>query len=331
MQAAVHELLQAGRVVTGEEVARLEQVLCARVGRRCALAVDSGTSAITLALRLLARDRERASLRVGIPAFGCASLLVAVVAAGMTPWPLDCDPDSLTLTDSALRAGLDLVVVVHPFGMVEPMIEADWGIPVIEDIAQSADGAWRAVALGGRGRVTIASFHATKPWGGAYGGALLLDDEREEVAVRRMCDPDGATEGGVAVGHHLLSDLHALLARQRLAESEALMARRKQQAVRMRAWLQQVDAQLCSAPVGNHFRLLAASHRYPAALLRQRLQAAGVAAELPVKQPLSKWVGVDAPGADTAFRRWVSLPLLADLTDDEAAIMELAIHKAFSG
>jgi len=185
------DLLQSGNVVAGHEVVRLEQALCDRVGRHCAVAVDSGTSALMLALRLLGRERNPAVMRVGIPAFGCASLLLAVRAAGMQPCTLDCDPDTLTLMMDVPRTALDAVVVVHPFGMVEPLVDAQWDCPLVEDIAQSAGGAWRGRPLGSWGRIAIASLHATKPWGGVYGGALLLDDGSEAVALQRMIDPDG--------------------------------------------------------------------------------------------------------------------------------------------
>ena len=331
MQAAVTALLQSGRVVAGREVALLEQALCAQVGRGSAVAVDSGTSALMLALRLLGRDRDAATMRVGIPAFACASLLVAVRSAGMVPCTLDCDPETLGLTAEAAEQPLDAVVVVHPFGMVEPLMAADWHCPIIEDIAQSAGGAWRDRPLGSWGEIAIASFHATKPWGGAYGGALLLDDDAHAVALRRMIDPDGEIVADGYVGHHRLSDLHALLARMRIAQSNDLMARRAERQAELAGWLRQAGAAVCAGVAGNHFRLLARVEGLSSQTLVQRFRDCGVAAARPIKQPLSRLTGAHCPGAEAAFARWVSLPLLADCSEGERERLRAAIARVVAG
>jgi len=335
MQQAVTALLQAGEVTTGREVAQLEQALCNRLARRCAVAVDSGTAALSLALRLLSQtpslcDKKPANMRVGIPAFGCASLLWAVRAAGMRPYTLDCDPDTLTLFDNAPKTTLDAVVVVHPFGMVEPLVDAAWNCPVIEDVAQSAGATWHGKPLGSWGRITVASLHATKPWGGVYGGALLLDDDSEAQAVRRMIDPDGEAVIDGYVGHHQLSDLHALLARMRLQQSDHLAAQRAEIAASLAEGVKQAGATLCSGIAGNHFRLLLCSSTDSANALVRRFRGCGVAASLPIKQPLSRMTGEQRPGAEAAFARWVSLPLLADCSCDELQQMHDAIIKVLA-
>jgi len=331
MQAAVTELLQSGLVTAGGEVASLEHLLCDRLGRSYAVAVDSGTSALTLALRLLGRDRNPALMRVGIPAMGCASLLWAVRAAGMQPYPLDCNPDTLTLATDAPEHALDAVVVAHPFGMVDPLVDADWGCPLIEDIAQSAGAVWHARPLGSWGEITIASFHATKPWGGVYGGALLLDDESEAVALRRMIDPDNEGFADGYVGHHQLSDLHALLARMRVMECDETQRQRARQQATIVDWLKQAGAQVCKGVAGNHFRLLMRCEGYSANTLVQRFRDGGVMASLPVKQLLSAITGEQRAGAEAAFTRWVSLPLLADFSDQELEQMQHAIAKVGLG
>ncbi len=323
-QREVARLLAAGQVAAGAEVAALERTLCDQVGRAHAVAVDSGTSALSLALRLLAGEREET--RVAIPAFACASLLWAVRAAGMVPHPLDCDPDTLTLAPVGDH-GCDVVVLAHPFGMVEPQVTRDWGVPVVEDIAQSAGVVWRELPLGSRGTVTVASFHATKPWGGAYGGAVLLDDEAAAARLRAMRDPDGVPEEAGYRGHHLLSDLHALLARLRVVESDAQALRRRTHAARLAAWLEAAGAEICPGfESGNAFRLLVRCGR-PARQLVHDFRARGVAASLPIKAPLSRVLGCACPGAEESFGRWVSLPLLADFSDAELATMERAISE----
>ncbi|MDX8409250.1 MAG: DegT/DnrJ/EryC1/StrS family aminotransferase [Mariprofundales bacterium] len=311
MQQAVGQLLASGQVTAGGEVARLEALLCQQLGRRCAVVVDSATSALMLALRMWNRDGDLQ--RVGIPAFACASLYHAVRGAGLQPVAMDCDADTLTLGNQALAQaeGLDAVILAHPLGWAEPLVAAEWPCPWIEDVAQSVGASWQGRPLGGFGRISVASFHATKPWGGAYGGALLLDDDVEAVELRRMIDSDGMVCAGSYVGHHQLSDLHALLARLRIEQAAELQQRRGQQFARLSEWLAAAGATVLAGQAGNHFRLLMCTEQ-PASLLVEAFRAHGVAAALPIQQPLSRLTGDVATGAEAAFARWLSLPLLTD-------------------
>ncbi|MDQ6951671.1 MAG: DegT/DnrJ/EryC1/StrS family aminotransferase [Mariprofundales bacterium] len=335
-QRAISQLLASGQVTSGVEVAKLESALCQQVGRRCAVAVDSGTSALALALRLWRAEGGRHH-RVGIPAFACGSLYHAVRSAGWQPVVMDCDAATLTLHQGALdqARSLEVVIVAHPLGWAEPMVAAPWPCRMIEDIAQSAgavgsDGS----PLGRCGEIAIASFHATKPWGGAYGGALLLDDDAQAARVRRMIDPDGEVGGAMGtadaddddIAHHQLSDLHALLARMRIAQFAALQLRRQAQFGRIRGWLEAAGARVLQGEGGNYFRLLMCGGR-PAADLVAAFRSHGVAAALPIKQPLSRLTGEAAPGAEAAFARWLSLPLLADMSDAEQQQMDAAIRQ----
>ncbi|MGB5694616.1 MAG: DegT/DnrJ/EryC1/StrS family aminotransferase, partial [Polyangiales bacterium] len=52
-QRAVAAVLESGQLVQGERVERFEQAVAALVGRRHAVAVSSGTSALQLALKVL--------------------------------------------------------------------------------------------------------------------------------------------------------------------------------------------------------------------------------------------------------------------------------------
>jgi len=116
----------------------------------------------------------------------------------------------------------------------------------------------------------------------------------------------------------------------RLEQCDGLMVRRAQQQAEMVVWLQQAGGQVCAGIAGNHFRLLICSAAYSAQVLVQRFRDCGVAASLPIKQPLSRITGENRPGAERAFARWVSLPLLADLGGSESQQMQRAIAMALS-
>jgi len=309
------QVAESGITAMGPEAERLEQRLAGMLGRSCAVAVDSGTSAIMLALRSLAA--ERPVRRVGIPAYTCSSVLYAVRAAGCEPVCMDCGDDlRLTAGAPARASDLDAVVLVHPFGMVEPLAATQWPCPVIEDIAQSAGAQLNGRPLGSFGDVAVASFYATKPWGGAYGGMLLSNDESLCDRVRSMCDPDGATALQSYAGHHQLSDLHAAMASVRLDMAEEESRSRRKLAEAMDEWFDGRAGPVAGFNNGNGYRYIVRTDGDAERWLKV-MRGHGITAARPVAMPVSRLLGGEAPGAEKAWRECVSLPLLADASDAE--------------
>jgi len=313
---AVADVVRSGQVAEGGICRQLETEVCTRLQRTDAVAVDSGTSALMLALRGLQQQGE--VHMVGIPAYACSSLWFAVRAAGCTPVLMDCAEDLRLHADKAwdVMPQLDAVIVVHPFGMVEPLIAESWTCPVIEDVAQAAGGMFQERALGSFGDVAVASFYATKPWGGAYGGMVLGDvglcDE-----VRRMSHPDVDDMACTYVGHHQLSNVHAALALQRLQSAQYERTQRQQHM----QWLDHLLPEtwrngIWGRQEGSACRYIVRMSE-GADVWLERLQQAGIAAAKPVQKPLCMPDAVILEGAYSAWHDCVSLPVLVDMSMDE--------------
>lgn len=143
------------------------------------LLTDSGTSALVLALRALAGQCGIAAL----PGYGCVDLTAAAVRAGVRVRLYDLDPRTLGPDMDSLarvvRAGVDVIVVAHLYGMPTDMVEVGTladaaGVAVIEDAAQAAGAALHGQLLGTFGTATVLSFGRGKGTSGGHGGALLL-------------------------------------------------------------------------------------------------------------------------------------------------------------
>jgi perosamine synthetase len=141
------------------------------------LLVDSGTSALALALQLAARER---SGPVALPAFCCYDIATAVEAAGVEFLLYDIDPHTLAPDLSSLRraiaAGAGSVVVVHLFGVpvdLEGLGATLAGAVVIEDAAQAVGARINERPAGTVGRYGVLSFGRGKGVTGGRGGALL--------------------------------------------------------------------------------------------------------------------------------------------------------------
>lgn len=163
---------------TGSNIGRFEEALTAHVGRAHVVAVNSGTSALELAL---------AGLGIGpgdeviVPALTFVSPAAAVRTCGARPVLCDIDPSTWTIDVHAAQRLVSrrtrAVIAVDLLGHVSdyPALEAI-GVPVIEDAAQ-AHGARRwARPAGSFGVMSIFSFHANKAVTTGEGGCVATDD-----------------------------------------------------------------------------------------------------------------------------------------------------------
>jgi len=322
---AVTNVLQSGHVVMGEQAAALETCVSEALGMPHAVALDSGTSALMLALRAL--RQRKPPRRVGIPAYGCGALYYAVRAAGCEPVWMDCNDDLRLEAESArkMASRMDAVVLAHPFGMVEPMVAEAWPCPVIEDIAQSAGASFQGRPVGSFGDVTIASFHATKPWGGAYGGMALSRDAELCAAIADMRNPDRRRTWPDYAGHHQLSDLHAALAIERIRLADTESRARMRLAASMDAWFADMDATpVARGEEGNGYRYIVRTNGQAEEVIAA-LRAHGVGAARPVACLAVDDAPRTIPGAWRAWQDCVSLPLLADCGNDEFSHIEQAV------
>jgi hypothetical protein len=142
---------------------------------------DSGTSALTLALRLTGHSGRP----VALPAYSCIDLITAAQGANVTVRLYDLDPRTLGPDLNSLRRALDRgvgAIVVAPlfgypvdYGAVIAMAH-EAGVPLIEDAAQGAGGTYQSRRTGTFGAVSVLSFARGKGTTGGSGGALLFRD-----------------------------------------------------------------------------------------------------------------------------------------------------------
>lgn len=153
------------------------------------LLVDSGTSALTLALRSTQGATRRP---VAIPAFCCFDIATAIDGSGVPFVFYDVDPATLgpdlASLRTALASGADRILVVHLYGIPVDLDEVstlarEFGAVVIEDAAQGVGGAWRDRPLGAHGSLGVFSFGRGKGLTGGRGGALVGNDDAGRRAV----------------------------------------------------------------------------------------------------------------------------------------------------
>src|SRR5213594_4863608 len=139
IDAAVADVLQSGQFVLGEEVAAFEEEFAAYCCARYAIAVNSGTSALHLAL--LAANIGPGDEVITVP-FTFVATVAAICYTGARPVFVDVDPRSFTLDVAQLERAITpktkAILPVHIYGQPADMdpilaIARERNLIVIED------------------------------------------------------------------------------------------------------------------------------------------------------------------------------------------------------
>jgi dTDP-4-amino-4,6-dideoxygalactose transaminase len=169
------------RPVGETEAEKLERALCDYFGTSYALAVTSGTAALTVAL--LALDIPSGST-VACPAFGFPATASAILLAGLKPALVAVDENlHIDVGDLASRYGdtLGAVVVVHMRGFAAPVTDvlrcaAGWSVPLVEDAVPALGVSYAGRRLGTFGEAGCFSTQSDKAINTGEGGFLITDD-----------------------------------------------------------------------------------------------------------------------------------------------------------
>ena len=223
-----HAALAAAGISAGSRQA-LSSALAQHYRATTALLTDSGTSALVLAIRTVARE----GAVVAMPAYGCVDLIAAAIRARVRVALYDVDPDTLSPRIDSVRAalarGASALLVTPLYGYPPDMralarVAADHGVPLIEDAAQAAGGTLDGTPLGAFGDVSVVSFGRGKGTTTGTGGALLARNRTDARAVaavaraRRGVDAVGALMGQWLLGRPELYALPASIPWLRLGE-----------------------------------------------------------------------------------------------------------------
>lgn len=162
--------------------AALEAELCSAFDANGVTLVDSGTSALALALRAATPTGGI----VALPAYACVDIGAAAILAQLPVRLYDVDPVTLSAdlasVERVLAAGAQTIVVSHLYGYPADVrgvaeLAAAHGTSVIEDAAQGAWGTLHGKQLGAFGPLAVLSFGRGKGMTGGGGGALLTIGE----------------------------------------------------------------------------------------------------------------------------------------------------------
>jgi len=195
IDAALERVFDSGQFALGPEVAAFEQDFAKYCGTSECIALNSGTSALHLAL--LAAGVGRGAEVVTVP-FTFVASVAAVEYAGAKPVLVDIDPRSFTMDPAAIEKAITsrtkAILPVHLYGQpadMDPIMEIArlHGLVVIEDAAQAHGAKYKGKPVGSLGDLACFSFYPGKNLG-AYGegGAVTTNNVELARTVRMLRD-----------------------------------------------------------------------------------------------------------------------------------------------
>jgi len=344
IDAAIASVLESCQFVLGSEVAGFEQEFAAYGEVSECIAVNSGTSALHLAL--LAAGVGPGDEVITVP-FTFVASVAAVLYAGATPVLVDIDPQSFTMDPAAIESAITprtkAILPVHLYGQaadMDPILEIArrHGLIVIEDAAQAHGARYKGRRVGSIGDIGCFSFYPGKNLG-AYGegGAVTTNNAGYAQTIRMLRD-----WGQDRKYHHLLRGFNYRMEGFQGAVLRVKLRHLDRWTEARRAMVSKYNHLLADAGVERPTEMPWGRHVYHVYTLRSEdrngLQAAlqaegiqtGIHYSVPVHlQPAYADLGYARgafPQSEKAAEEVLSLPLYPEMTDAQVEAVSRVVH-----
>lgn len=282
--------LERGITQPEAAVEEFEAVFAEYAGVKYALAVDSGTAALHLALACLGVKKGDTVL---MPDFVCTALLNAVKYTGAEPCIADVG-DDFNITPETVKKTLRskkvrMMIVPHMFGKSCRIDEMSVpGIPLIEDFTFTVGGEYKGRKSGSFGDIGVCSLGRTKVFTVEKGGLLLTSDRALYERARDLSYYDKKDRYYVCFNYRM-NGLTAALGLHFMKKFPGQIEKRKKLAeVYYRALEGVAGLNLPSRTGGHLYSRFVVTGRES---LRKRLVRAGVNAQKPIYKPLHRYLG----------------------------------------
>jgi dTDP-4-amino-4,6-dideoxygalactose transaminase len=346
VRPGMEALFENSAFVLGPHVREFEQAMAGYLGCRHAIGVNSGTSALHLAMLAAGVGPGDAVL---VPAHSFIASVWGILYAGATP--VLCDVDSGTGTidlgdaERRLTPAVKAIVPVHLYG--QPM---DMGavmqfagrheLVVIEDAAQAVGAKWDNKRVGTFGQTGCFSFYPGKNLGAAGEGGLIATND-DAVASRVGSLRDHGQKARYVhdqVGFNYRMDgIQGLVLLPKLKRLEAWTERRRLLAARYQEGLVGLPLEVPQVVNQDHVWHLFVVRTKSRDELRQHLTDAGIETGLHYPVPLHRQPClapfVSPQDGFPVAERWaaegLSLPLFTGMTEEQVGHVADAVCAFF--
>jgi perosamine synthetase len=235
---AIKEVLESGMMVQGQKVAAFEKAFAEYLGVKNAVAVNSGTAALHVALIAMGVKPGKEVVVPPLTFFATAS---TVLMCGGRPTFADVEKDLYTMdprdAKKALSPRTKVIIPVHLYGQsadMDPLLELarEKGLVVLEDAAQAHGAVYKGRKAGSMGDAACFSFYATKTMTTGEGGMVVTNDDEIARKCRLLRDQGQESKyEHVLLGYNYrMTEVAAALGLVQLRRLDNFITRRKQNA-----------------------------------------------------------------------------------------------------
>jgi dTDP-4-amino-4,6-dideoxygalactose transaminase len=268
MKTHVEKILNSGMLTLGEYTRQFEQMFAASTKVKNAIAVNSGTSALEIALRT---QKVRQGDEVIVPTNTFGATAAAVIFAGARPVITDINAKTLTVDASLVKSAITKrtkgVIAVHIGGLVCPEISEiqeicdDHGLFLIEDAAHAHGSKIGGRSAGSFGTAGAFSFYPTKVVTSGEGGIITTNSADVASIAAVLRDQGKENFSGnkiVMVGYNWrLPEISAALGILQLKRLQEFIANRNSIAKRYDGALDEIGIERIVTPpdvVNNYYK-----------------------------------------------------------------------------
>ena len=245
---SVEKVLRSEWLTMGPVTQDFEDAFASYVGTKYALAVNSCTAALHLALLV---HKIGIGDEVIVPSFTFAATANVAVNVGAKPVFADIDEESLCIDAESVRKKISsktkAIILVHYGGKCAEVskikkIAKQKNIIIIEDAAHALGAKYKGKMVGNLGNPTAFSFYATKNLNTIEGGMLTTNNNKiyEQASVLRLHGLSRQAWSRYSKGHsakyevlaagfkYNMTDLQAAIGLTQLAKFTSLQRKRKE-------------------------------------------------------------------------------------------------------
>jgi perosamine synthetase len=251
----VEGVMRSGQLSLGPMLPKFEDKFAATIGRKYAIAVNSGTSGLHLCVRAAGIGAGHEVITTSFSFVASTNCLLYEKAVSVF---VDIDPMTLNISPAKIREFLKRccqrdqhgrvidretgrevkgILPVHVFGLpcdMQPIRELadEYGLTIIEDSCEAIGATYRGRQAGTFGDMSCFAFYPNKQMTTGEGGMIVTDDERFAKLCRSMRN-QGRGEDGSWLSHervgynYRLSDIHCALGLAQVERLNELLEKRE--------------------------------------------------------------------------------------------------------
>lgn len=345
--SGIEEVLDGMHLFLGENVQQLEKDFAQFCGAAHGIGISDGTDALNIILRAMDIGPGDEVITVSHTFIASAE---AILLTGARPVFVDIDPVTYLMDISKVEEKITpktkAILPVHLYGQtvdMDPLLEiaSRHGLRVIEDACQAHGAEYKERKAGALGDAAGFSFYYSKNLG-AYGEGGFISTNNDELAAKMRKIRDHGS--GIRYHHDLigingrLDELQAVVLRAKLPYLHHWNEKRRENAGLYHKYLKDTPIILpsehsSSTPVYHLYVISTPKRDELQAYLKEKGVFTGIHYPIPVHlQKATEFLGYkkgDLPVTEHAVSQILSLPMYAELTEDEIVYVAEMIKTFF--